>query len=89
MDFFSKSLVRDDSQQELSVDNPATIEAENEEDDDTDASFLFNAKPVGPGRTTGPLDNNEHKRFVRYVLFFSEGTYLYCFGNQVLLISTN
>ncbi|OUZ99401.1 hypothetical protein BVC80_8057g4 [Macleaya cordata] len=66
VDFFSKSLVGVDSEQAQSVDTPFTVVPENE-DYDTDASLLFNTKPVGPGRTASSLDNDEHKRFVREV----------------------
>ncbi|RZC53479.1 hypothetical protein C5167_012316 [Papaver somniferum] len=67
VDFFSKSLVRDDPQHLQIADVPDTIAQGNEDGDDTDAFLPFSTKPVGPGRTAGFLDNDERKRFVREV----------------------
>ncbi|MCL7037657.1 hypothetical protein MKW94_017659 [Papaver nudicaule] len=67
VDFFSKSLVRDDSEHLQIADVPATVAEVNEDGDDTDAYVPFNTKPVAPGRTAGFLDNDEHKRLVREV----------------------
>ncbi|XP_057948850.1 uncharacterized protein At4g18257-like isoform X2 [Malania oleifera] len=66
VDFFRKSLVPDESQQSQVNDTPPAVPPETD-DADNDVSVLFNMKPVGPGRTTGMVDNNEHKRFVRVI----------------------
>lgn len=65
VDFFRKGLEQDESQQsqahDISVSEPPVDE------DGENTAFLFDKKFVGPGRTTGTVDNNEHKRFVREV----------------------
>lgn len=43
---------------------------------DGDASLLFDWKPVGLGRTTGVVDNAEHKRNVRYTIYLLRPCYL-------------
>ncbi|KAI3984582.1 hypothetical protein MKX01_040459 [Papaver californicum] len=67
VDFFSKSLVHDDSEHLQIADVPDTVDQGNENGDDTDAFMPFDTKPVGPGRTAGSLDNDERKRLVREV----------------------
>ncbi|XP_026389574.1 uncharacterized protein At4g18257-like isoform X2 [Papaver somniferum] len=69
VDFFSKSLVRDDSDPLQIADVPDTVAHGNEDGDDTDAFLPFSTKPVGPGRTAGYLDNDERKRFISAVKF--------------------
>ncbi|XP_059665120.1 uncharacterized protein At4g18257-like [Cornus florida] len=66
VDFFQKSLTRDDSQQPQSHDSSATESPANE-DGDNDVSGLLKTKPVGLGQTAGMMDRDEHKRFVREV----------------------
>ncbi|KAL7211467.1 hypothetical protein ACSBR2_014349 [Camellia fascicularis] len=66
VDFFSKSLVQDESQQPRGHD-PSTAESRDDEDGENDASELLNTKPVGLGRAAMTADNDEHKRFVREV----------------------
>ncbi|PSS04892.1 hypothetical protein CEY00_Acc20752 [Actinidia chinensis var. chinensis] len=66
VDFFSKSLVKDESEQPQ-VRNPSAAEPVEGEDDENDASVLFNTKPVGLGWAAETVDNDEHKRFVREV----------------------
>lgn len=64
VDFFRKNLEQDESQ--LSQDRDATAPGEMDiPEDETESSFLFNPKTTGLGRTSGTMDNNEHKRFVR------------------------
>ncbi|KAJ7968911.1 Cytochrome b561/ferric reductase transmembrane protein family [Quillaja saponaria] len=66
VDFFRKGLEQDESHQLQNKDISDPVPPENEEDESA-ASILFNIKPMGLGRTTGTVDNNEHKRFVREV----------------------
>lgn len=65
VDFFRKGYEQDESQppQPQSHGVSQTAPQENE-DGDNDASFLFNTKPSA--RAAGPVDNAEHKRFIRY-----------------------
>jgi hypothetical protein len=65
VDFFRKNNVQDESQPSQDQDTSAMVPPESE-DGGNNASFLFNTKPLGLGRTAGKLDNDEHKRFVRY-----------------------
>ncbi|KAF9620388.1 hypothetical protein IFM89_011761 [Coptis chinensis] len=65
VDFFQKGLVEDDTERPPQGTNISGISGENG-DDDRDAT-MFNAKPLGPGRMAGGIDNDEHKRFVREV----------------------
>lgn len=64
VDFFRKNLEQDESQLPQGHDAPAPGEMETPEDE-TETSFLFNSKTTGLGRTSGTMDNDEHKRFVR------------------------
>ena len=64
VDFFSKSLVQDDSQQVRGHDSVPTVLPESEDTED-DSSLPFSKKTFGPGRTAGIMDNDKHKRFVR------------------------
>lgn len=64
VDFFRKGLEHEKSQQPLGHDTSATV-APADEDGESDASILFSTKFVGPGRTAGAVDKEEHKRFVR------------------------
>lgn len=64
VDFFRKNIEQGEEPQPRSHENPAAESSEKDDDDD-DAPELFNTKMVGPGRTSGILDNDEHKRFVR------------------------
>lgn len=66
VDFFSKSLTQDGSGQPEGNNAPPETSAESEDDGNED--MLFNAKPVGPGRTGILINTDEHKRFVRYDL---------------------
>ncbi|XP_059438042.1 uncharacterized protein At4g18257-like [Corylus avellana] len=66
VDFFRKNNVQDESQPPQDQDTSATVPPESE-DGENNASFLFNTKPLGLGRTAGTLNNDEHKRFVREV----------------------
>lgn len=65
VDFFRKNNEQDESQPPQDQDASATVPPESE-DGENNASFLFNTKPLGLGRTAGTMDNDEHKRFVRY-----------------------
>lgn len=66
VDFFRKNLEQDESQLPQHHDASAPRETDTPEDE-TEPSFLFNSKTTGLGRTSGIVDNNEHKRFVREV----------------------
>ncbi|GLT68368.1 hypothetical protein SLA2020_406090 [Shorea laevis] len=65
VDFFQKGIEQDESQQSQA--HHASHTEPVDEDGDNDASFLFNTKSSGPGRTDGVLDRDEHRRFVREV----------------------
>ncbi|CAK9321188.1 unnamed protein product [Citrullus colocynthis] len=66
VDFFRKNLELDESQ--LPQDHDASAPGETDApEDDTEPSLLFNLKTAGLGRTSGTMNNNEHKRFVREV----------------------
>lgn len=64
VDFFRKGQVEDKSEQPQGHGTSASVLPADEVVED-DASMLFNATSVGPGRNAGTVDNNEHKRFVR------------------------
>lgn len=66
VDFFRKNVEQDEAEQPQHQDAFAAVPPESE-DGENDVSFLFNKKPLGPGRGAGILDNDEHKRFVREV----------------------
>lgn len=66
VDFFRKNVEQDEAEQPRHQDAFAAVPPESE-DGENDVSFLFNKKPLGPGRGAGILDNDEHKRFVREV----------------------
>lgn len=64
VDFFRKNIEQDEPQ--LPQDHNASTPGETDTlEDGTEPSFLFNSKTTGLGRTSGTMDNNEHKRFVR------------------------
>lgn len=65
VDFLRKGFEQDESLQPQNNLVSETVLLENETDND-DTSMLFNLKPVGLGRTTGAVDNDEHKRIIRY-----------------------
>ncbi|XP_065878668.1 uncharacterized protein At4g18257-like [Euphorbia lathyris] len=65
VDFFRKGIEVEESQQPQSHDNCASVASE--EAGENNDSELFNTKLVGPGRTAGTMDKNEHKHFVREV----------------------
>lgn len=67
VDFFQKSLDHTGTPQPQGHDSSAVVPPNNEHDGESDASSRFETKFVGPGSTTGTVDNNEHKRFVREV----------------------
>lgn len=64
VDFFRKSFMQDESQQPEAHINSPIVPPENDFGEN-EASVLFNIQPVGPGRTAGTRDHDEHKRFVR------------------------
>ncbi|KAF5191356.1 hypothetical protein FRX31_019061 [Thalictrum thalictroides] len=66
VDFFQKGLVEDKSEQPSQGGDTSGTSVENE-NDDPEANMLFSSKQIGPGRTAGELNNDEHKRFVREV----------------------
>lgn len=63
VDFFRKNLDLDEPERSQGNDVLSNEEAENVDGDDLG---LFDQKFVGPGRTAGKMDKDEHKRFVRY-----------------------
>lgn len=65
VDFFSKSLTKDELQEARGRNPIASESVLEDEAGENDASILVDTKPVGLGRTAATLDNNEHKRFVR------------------------
>lgn len=65
VDFFHKSLERDEPEQPEHCDANHFVPPESE-DGDADVASL-KEKPNGPGRTSATIDNDEHKRFVREV----------------------
>ncbi|OMO49930.1 hypothetical protein COLO4_38286 [Corchorus olitorius] len=71
VDFFRKGMEQEESHQprvDHTSDNVQTGGKDGEGDGDSDVGpSLFNTKFVGPGRTGGFFDNDEHKRFVREV----------------------
>ncbi|XP_056158571.1 uncharacterized protein At4g18257-like [Syzygium oleosum] len=64
VDFFRKNLEQDESHQPQGHDMPSS---EVLVDGDNEAAVLPETKFMGPGRTVGTMDNDEHKRFVREV----------------------
>ncbi|GMI82244.1 hypothetical protein HRI_001893700 [Hibiscus trionum] len=70
VDFFRKGVEVEESQQprfESCGHASANLQAGDQGVENDDGSSLFNTKFVGPGRTAGIVDNDEHKRFVREV----------------------
>lgn len=65
VDFFHKSIERDEPEQSEHCDANHFVPPESE-DGDADVASL-KEKPNGPGRTSATIDNDEHKRFVREV----------------------
>lgn len=65
VDFFSKRLEEDELQKTQHHDSSDAAPPENEAGDNDD-SVMFSIKPVGLGHAASTIDNNEHKRFVRY-----------------------
>ncbi|KAI4312344.1 hypothetical protein MLD38_037161 [Melastoma candidum] len=63
VDFFRKNQELDESERPQANDAPPTEESK----DDGDDLGLFDQKTIGPGRTAGMMDKDEHKRFVREV----------------------
>lgn len=63
VDFFRKGTEQEQEQMQGS-DVSASAPTDTEEHED-DGSMPFNMKFVAPGRTSGTMDNDEHKRFVR------------------------
>lgn len=74
VDFFRKGIEQDELPQPPNhdVQQPENVDA------DTDASFLFDSKPVGPGRMSGTVDSAEHKRNVRYGIHLSLLDHVIC-----------
>lgn len=64
VDFFSKSLVKEESQQPQGHDTFLTEMSKHESDRD-DEPVLPNTRATGLGRAASTIDHDEHKRFVR------------------------
>ncbi|XWS19827.1 hypothetical protein CRYUN_Cryun31cG0050200 [Craigia yunnanensis] len=67
VDFFRKGVEQEESQQPQVEHASDYLQAGDEDGEGDDGPALFNTKFVGPGRTAGIIDNDEHKRFVREV----------------------
>lgn len=65
VDFFRKGFELEESQQPPVDRASDNLQAGDEAGESDDGPALFNTKFVGPGRTAGIWDNDEHKRFVR------------------------
>lgn len=74
VDFFHKGIEQDELPQPPNHD----VQQPENDDTDTDASFLFNSKPVGLGRMYGTVDNAEHKRNIRYGIHLSLSDHVIC-----------
>ncbi|KAI3827070.1 hypothetical protein L1987_01133 [Smallanthus sonchifolius] len=66
VDFFSKTLVKDESLQPQRH-NSFSVELNKPESDTYDEPALPDTRAMGLGRAAGTVDNDEHKRFVREV----------------------
>lgn len=62
VDFFNKTFVEDESQRH----NTFSFETSKQESDTYDEPVLPDTRSTGLGRAAGTVDNDEHKRFVRY-----------------------
>lgn len=67
VDFFQKSFTRDEPGQLEDRDRCDSTPQETG-DDELDDDLLKNSRLAGPGQASAVVDNDEHKRFVRYVL---------------------
>ncbi|XP_021294072.1 uncharacterized protein At4g18257-like [Herrania umbratica] len=67
VDFFRKGIDQEESQQPQVDRASDNVQAGDEDGGSDGGPSLFNTKFVGPGRTAGIIDNDEHKRFVREV----------------------
>ncbi|XP_022720289.1 uncharacterized protein At4g18257-like [Durio zibethinus] len=67
VDFFRKGVEQEESQRPQVDHASDNLQAGDEDGDSDDGPASFNMKFVGPGRTAGIIDNDEHKRFVREV----------------------
>ncbi|WRX26729.1 hypothetical protein QQP08_019216 [Theobroma cacao] len=67
VDFFTKGVEQEESQQPQVDRASDNVQAGDEDGDSDGGPSLFNTNFVGPGRTAGIIDNDEHKRFVREV----------------------
>lgn len=76
VDFFSKTLVKDESHQPQRH-NSFSVEINKHESDAYDEPVLPDTRAMGLGRAAGTVDNDEHKRFVRY--FFPTLAFLFFF----------
>lgn len=65
VDFFTKGVEQEESQQPKVDRASDNVQAGDEDGDSDGGPSLFNTNFVGPGRTAGIIDNDEHKRFVR------------------------
>ncbi|RZS01848.1 hypothetical protein BHM03_00031782 [Ensete ventricosum] len=65
VDFFRKTLEQDEPQQPEDHDTRNGVTPEKE--DGNDDELLPNGRPVGLGQTSGNVDKDEHKRFVREI----------------------
>jgi hypothetical protein len=63
VDFLNKGYTKDEAQQSQGFEPTTTTEPGQSED----TSFMGSMKPVGLGRVSSTMDNDEHKRFVREV----------------------
>ncbi|KAJ6822261.1 uncharacterized protein M6B38_388500 [Iris pallida] len=66
VDFFSKSLTQDGTEQPEGRETCNSTPQQND-DGELDGDVLMSSRLVGPGQTGVAVDNDEHKRFVREV----------------------
>lgn len=66
VDFFRKGA-GEDERQEPQNNNSSADKVPEELNGEEDAFIAFDSKPMGLGRTTGTVDLDEHKRFVKEV----------------------
>lgn len=67
VDFFQKSFTQDEPRELEDRDICDSTPQENG-DGEPDDDLPKNSRLVGPGQASAVVDNDEHKRFVRYVL---------------------
>ncbi|XP_044461400.1 uncharacterized protein At4g18257-like [Mangifera indica] len=83
VDFFRKGMEQETGQPPQADDVSVTVAAQVEATENDAASMLFDIKFVAPGRTTGTMDKNEHKQFVRSKVYTVGRTRERQFGKNI------